>query len=108
MNLKNKHKHKRKGRFNLLDHDTSITLGNPRLVFKTFMECLEEGDSQSAREVLAASLHHLNKSHLEKRYHIPRRTAYNLLSRKVVPSLDLVAKVCRAIRREFAHSSGRD
>jgi len=65
------------------------------------MECLEEGDSRAAREVLAASLRHLNKSQLEKRYHIPRRTAYNLLNRKVVPSLDLVAKVCRAIRREF-------
>ena len=105
MSLKNRHK--RRGRVKLLDHDTSVTLGNPRLVFKTFMECLEEGDSKSAREVLAASLRHLNKSHLEKRYHIPRRTAYNLLSRKVVPSLDLVAKVCRAIRKELAHSSGR-
>ena len=105
MSLKNRHK--RRGRVKLLDHDTSVTLGNPRLVFKTFMECLEEGDSQSAREVLAASLRHLNKSHLEKRYHIPRRTAYNLLSRKVVPSLELVAKVCQAIRQEFAHLSAR-
>lgn len=84
-----------------MDHDTSVTLSNPRLVFKTFMECLEEGDSKSAREVLAASLRHLNKSQLEKHYHIPRRTTYNLLSRKVVPSLDLVAKVCQAIRQEY-------
>ena len=94
-------------RVKLLDHDTSATLGNPELIFKTFMECLEEGDSQSAREVLAASLRHLNKSHLEKRYHIPRRTAYNLLSSKVMPSLELVAKVCQAIRQESAHASGR-
>ena len=99
MNLKNSH---RKGRgIKLLDHDTSVTLSNPNLVFKTFMECLEEGDSQSAREVLAASLRHMNKSQLERRYHIPRRTAYNLLDRKVMPSLELVAKVCRAIREEL-------
>lgn len=84
-----------------MDHDTSVTLSNPKLVFKTFMECLKEGDSESAREVLAASLRHLNKSQLEKRYHIPRRTTYNLLSRKVVPSLELVAKVCQAIRYEY-------
>lgn len=98
---------RRRGTVKLLEHDTSVTLGNPKLVFKTFMECLEEGDSQSAREVLAASLRHLNKSHLERRYHIPRRTAYNLLSRKVVPSLELVAKVCQAIRQESASSSSR-
>src|SRR6266571_4863841 len=59
----------------LLDHDTSATLSNPNLVFKTFMECLKEGDAESAREVLAASLRHLNKSHLARRYDIPRRTA---------------------------------
>lgn len=98
MSLKDNPKKQRTVR--LLDHDTSITLSNPKLVFRTFMECLEEGDSQSAREVLAASLRHLNKSHLEKRYHIPRRTTYNLLSKKIVPSLDLVAKVCQAIHQE--------
>lgn len=65
------------------------------------MECLEEGDTEAAREVLAASLRQMNKLQLEKRYHIPRRTAYNLLDGKVMPSLDLVAKVCRAIQEEF-------
>ena len=93
-------KNNRNRKIRLLDHDPSITLSNPKLVFKTFMSCLEEGDSESAREVLAASLRHLNKSQLAKRYHIPRRTAYNLLSRKVVPNLELVAKVCRAIQQE--------
>ena len=100
MNLKTSHRAERKSR--LLDHDTSVTLSNPRLVFKTFMVCLEEGDSVSAREVLAASLRHMNKVQLERRYHIPRRTAYNLLDRKGAPSLDLVAKVCRAIREEYS------
>ena len=86
----------------LMEHDTSATLSNPNLVFRTFMECLEEGDGEAAREVLAASLRHLNKAHLQRRYQIPRRTAYNLLSKKTAPSLDLVAKVCRAIREEYA------
>ncbi len=87
-------------RAGLVEHDTSITLRNHRLVFDTFMECLEEGDYQAAREVLAASLKYMNKSQLERRYHIPRRTAYNLMSKKSLPSLDLVAKVCHAIRQE--------
>ena len=86
----------------LLEHDTSITLGNPRLVFKTFMECLEEGDAEAALEVLAGGLRYLNKSHLERRYHIPRRTVYNLLGKKSVPTLELIAKACRAIREEHA------
>lgn len=84
-----------------MEHDTSKTLGNPNLVFKTFMECLEEGDAESAQEVLAASLRYLNKAHLQRRYRIPRRTVYNLLARKAAPSLELVAKVCHAIRQEY-------
>ena len=39
-----------------------------------------------------------------KRYDIPRRTAYNLLSKKSAPSLELVAKVCLAIRKEFSNT----
>jgi DNA-binding phage protein len=88
----------------LLEHDTSATLSHPNLVFKTFMDCLKEGDAEAAREVLAASLHHLNKSHLARRYDIPRRTAYNLLSKKSAPNLELIAKICLAIRKEFAEA----
>ncbi|MBI5630532.1 MAG: hypothetical protein HY921_06585 [Elusimicrobia bacterium] len=86
----------------LLKHDTSVSLGKVDMVFKTFMDCLTEGDVDSACEVLAASLRHLNKSELERRYHIPRRTTYNLLDKKCMPSLELVAKACLAIKREAA------
>lgn len=86
----------------LLKHDASVSLGKVELVFKTFMDCLAEGDVDSACEVLAASLRHLNKCELERRYHIPRRTTYNLLDKKCVPSLELVAKACLAIRQEAA------
>lgn len=86
----------------LLKHDTAASLSKVDLVFKTFMSCLIEGDVESAREVLAASLRHLNKSELERRYHIPRRTTYNLLDKKSVPSLELVAKACLAIKQEAA------
>ncbi len=98
-----KSKKSRRGtpRVRLMEHDTSATLSNPGLVFKTFLECLGDGDAEAAQEVLAASLRHLNKTHLQRRYRIPRRTAYNLLARKTVPSLDLVAKVCHAIREEY-------
>ncbi|MCD6311518.1 MAG: hypothetical protein J7M11_03565 [Elusimicrobia bacterium] len=84
----------------LLDHDTSQTIGNPDMVFKTFAACMKEGDFEAAREVLAACLRHLNKSRLEREYNIPRRTAYNLLQGKSVPGLDLIAKVCHAIDAE--------
>lgn len=84
----------------LLVHDSAKTLSDPDLVFRTFIDCLREGDSESAREVLAAGLRHLKKSHLETRYRIPRRTAYNLLDKKANPSLGLIAKVCQAITQE--------
>ena len=85
----------------LLTHDTSITLSDPDLVFEGFIQCMKEGDHDSALEILSASLRQLNKAHLERRYKIPRRTAYNLLQRKSMPGLDLVAKVCYAIRIEL-------
>lgn len=85
----------------LLPHRPGRTLSDSRLVFKTFMECLEEGDAEAAAEVLAASLRHLNKAQLAKRHNIPRRSAYNLLTGKTAPNLTLVAKICKALRAEL-------
>jgi DNA-binding phage protein len=79
-------------------HDPARTLRDPELVFRAFLDCLKEGDSRAAREVLAGGLRHMNKSQLSRRHGIPRRTLYNLLDRRSSPTLDLVAKVCRAIQ----------
>jgi len=81
-------------------HDTSKTLGNPEIVFAAFMECLQEGDHVAAREILVGGLRRMNKSKLSRSHRIPRRTLYNLFDSKSVPGLDLVAKVCHAIRQE--------
>ena len=97
----------RKPAVRLEKHDTARTLGKPALVFRTFMDCLLEGDSRAAREVLAGGLRHLNKSRLSRLHNIPRRTLYNLLDRTSSPTLDLVAKVCRAIQVEYAENSTR-
>src|ERR1035437_1785772 len=98
--MKPKIKSDRKKEIPLEDHDTSKTLGNPEIVFAGFMECLQEGDHVAAREILAGGLRHMNKSKLSRSHRIPRRTLYNLFDGKVAPGLDLVAKVCRAIRQE--------
>jgi DNA-binding phage protein len=100
--MKQNLKTKKDRRLRLLEHNTGITLSDANLVFKTFIECLREGDAEAATEVLAAGLKQFNKSQLEKRYHIPRRSIYNLMDRKVTPNLDLVAKVCQAIEHEAA------
>lgn len=99
---KNTDTERRKTKMRLYDHDTSATLGNPDLIFRTFVDCLREGDAEAAAEVLAGGLNHLNKSQMSRRYEIPRRTIYNLLARKSSPSLDLVAKACYAICQEAA------
>lgn len=95
-------KKKKASKPRLYNHDTSLTLANPKHVFKAFTECLKDGDHEAALEILAASLRHLNKTKLAKHYNIPRRTAYNMLQKKSVPGLDLVAKVCHAIKSEAA------
>lgn len=94
-------------RVRLLDHDTSVTLSDANTVFKTFIECLREGDAEAATEVLAAGLRQFNKSRIEKRYHIPRRSIYNLMDQKTLPNLELVAKVCLAIQKEATHKTQR-
>jgi DNA-binding phage protein len=84
----------------LTPHDTSKTLGDPALVFRAFMACLQEGDHVAAQEILAGGLKHMNKSNLEKRYRIPRRTIYNLMDTKRSATLASVAKVCHALQQE--------
>jgi DNA-binding phage protein len=88
-------------------HDVSKTLGEPELVFAGFMDCLQEGDHAAALEILAGGLRHMNLSKVSRRHRIPRRTLYNLLGGGAVPGLDLVAKVCRAIKLESKESSAR-
>lgn len=86
----------------LVDFDSSASLRDPEGIFETFMNCLKEGDDEAAVEVLAAGLRYANKSAFSRRHGISRRTLYNFLGKSGSPSLDLVAKVCRAIRDEAA------
>lgn len=86
----------------LQEHDLSLTLSDPALVFAAFMRCLQEGEHQEAQSILAAGLRHMNKARLAKRYGIARRSLYNLMDLRNSPKLELVAKVCRALRQEAA------
>jgi DNA-binding phage protein len=105
--MKPKLKDRKNRKMHLEEHDTSKTLGNPEIVFAAFMDCLQEGDHVAAREILAGGLRHMNKSKLSRSHRIPRRTLYNLFDSKSAPGLDLVAKVCRAIRQESARRTDR-
>jgi DNA-binding phage protein len=82
--------------------DASATLGDPELLFKTFIDCLKDGDGEAAQEVLAEGLAVMNKSALSREYGISRRSLYNLITYRSSPSLELVAKACRALRLEAA------
>ena len=93
---------KTRGKSRLVDYDPSASLRDPEGIFETFMECLMEGDDTAAVEVLVAGLRHANKAEFARRHDISRRTLYNFLGKSGSPSLELVAKVCRAIRRDAA------
>ena len=98
--MKSNFKNGKTKKMNLEEHDTSKILGNPEIVFAAFMDCLQEGDHVAAREILTGGLRHMNKTKLSRSHGIPRRTLYNFFDGNAAPGLDLVAKVCRAIRRE--------
>ena len=72
------------------------------------MGSLEEGDHDAAQEALVFGLRYMNRTRVVNRYGIPRRTLYNLLSFKSVPTLELVAKVCYALRQEAELRRKRD
>lgn len=76
-------------------------------LFESVMGCLAEGDHESAQEILVFGLKYMNRMRVVKRYHIPRRTLYNLISFKSVPTLELVAKVCYALKQEAALAGKR-
>ncbi len=84
----------------LIPFDPSDTLSDPKRIMAAFIECMEEGEHEEARQVLAAGIKYMNKSLLSKRYRIPRRTLYNLMDEKRSPTLESVAKVCHALKQE--------
>jgi probable addiction module antidote protein len=91
----------------LVDYDPSESLRDPEGIFETFMDCLREGDDTAAVEVLSAGLRYANKSRFARRHGISRRTLYNFLGKSGSPSLELVAKVCRALLQESPSAARR-
>lgn len=87
-------------KMSLIPYEPSHDLRDPQGILSTFLDCLQEGDDVAAREVLAAGLRHVNKSRFARAHGIPRRTFYNFLDEPGSPTLALVAKVCRAIKKE--------
>ncbi|MBI5246304.1 MAG: hypothetical protein HY923_03930 [Elusimicrobia bacterium] len=77
-------------------------------LLEAFMLSLEEGDHDAAQEVLVYGLRYMNRTRVVKRYGIPRRTLYNLLTFKSVPTLELVAKVCYALKQEAELTRKKD
>jgi DNA-binding phage protein len=77
-------------------------------LLETVMVSLAQGDPDAAQEVLVYGLRYMNRTRVVKRYGIPRRTLYNLLTFKSVPTLELVAKVCYALKQEAELTRKRD
>lgn len=75
-------------------------LSDPEGILDAFVMCLQEGEHVEAQQILASGLKYRNKSRLSKRYNIPRRTLYNLMDAKRSPTLESVAKVWHALKRE--------
>lgn len=75
-------------------------LTDPKNVFANFLECLKDGDHESALDILLAGLSLANKSAFLRRNHISPRSFYNMYLGKNVPTLATVAKLCKALQHE--------
>lgn len=81
------------------EYDPAKRFRDSRGVLKALMECLEQGDSEAFKEVLAAYLEVVSKDEFARKAGIPRRTLFRMISPVGNPTLDHVAKVVSAIRK---------
>ena len=102
-----------KGRKNISVEDTAIvklrpgvkvkswnpdeTLRDPDFIMKALIQCLNEGDTRTFKEILGAHLRALNLSKFSREKQISLRTIHDALSPEGNPSLNTLAKIFHAM-----------
>ena len=74
-------------------------LNNSKLVSETLLECVQSGDLDSFRDVLATHIMSSNKVHLAKKSGLGRQTLYDLVDpkRNFDPALSTLSAIIRGL-----------
>ena len=79
------------------DYSATAELANRKFISEAIADALIDGDADAVREILLAHLVQVHKDHFYKEAGISRRALFKLMEPNANPTLESLAKVCKAL-----------
>ncbi len=79
------------------DYSAASELTNRKFISDAIADALLDGDADAVREILLAHLEQVHKDHFYKDAGISRRALFKLMEPNANPTLESLAKVCKAL-----------
>ena len=79
------------------DYSAASELANRKFISAAIADALIDGDADAVREILLSHLEQVHKDHFYKDAGISRRALFKLMEPNANPTLESLAKVCRAL-----------
>jgi probable addiction module antidote protein len=79
------------------DYSPASELSNRRFISEAIADALIDGDANAIREILLAHLEQVHKDNFYKDAGISRRALFKLMEPNANPTLESLAKVCKAL-----------
>jgi probable addiction module antidote protein len=79
------------------DYSALSELANRKFISEAIADALIDGDAEAVREILLSHLEQVRKDHFYKDAGISRRALFKLMEPNANPTLESLAKVCKAL-----------
>jgi DNA-binding phage protein len=79
------------------DYSAASELANCKFISEAIADALIDGDADAIREILLSHLEQVCKDHFYKDAGISRRALFKLMEPNANPTLESLAKVCKAL-----------
>ena len=79
------------------DYSAASELANRKFISEAIADALIDGDADAIREILLSHLGQVHKDHFYKDAGISRRALFKLMEPNANPTLESLAKVCKAL-----------
>ena len=79
------------------DYSAASELANRKFISEAIADALLDGDANAIREILLAHLEQVHKDNFYKEAGISRRALFKLMEPNANPTLESLAKVCKAL-----------
>ena len=79
------------------DYSAASELANRKFISEAIADALLDGDADAIREILLSHLEQVHKNHFYKEAGISRRALFKLMEPNANPTLESLARVCKAL-----------